>query len=691
MKQHFYPLLAVSIFCVASLVASSQSSSLEFISCTSEPMRLSVLDDAVRLPASNQLFLGVDHPEATSCSGHLSQEMRIRATCGSAVMYEVKVFIDDIADAIVLHSATGMELDSSGEAVLWLDTELAVDSVFRYAGLPFAGDCQLYHRIVWTVWDSCGQQAMCETKVQLYDGTPGILATIGGPYSIVSDFGRFYLHAEDLVLFQDDCATRENVLFSHDSLEYIPTLTEKYCEIPGIEIELPYQIWVADQGVDANCDGQISWEERRRSQIWVQVVFLDQPGTYIDCYGFMMIVGTILERTQLGVPHVRVSFEGSQMPFPSDTTDLSGNFKIVPLNFSFQAPAKIVPFRNDNHKEGVSTLDVVRLQKHLLGIEPLNNPYDWIAADANRSSSLSAIDLVELRKLILGIYEKLPLNTSWRFVPKSYNFSDTTQWQFKEYVDFNPFGMPRQYDFIGIKIGDINRSLVPGFNQFLPRTTPTVIGLVTDHQTFRAGDIVEVPVYTREQQSFLGFQFTLAHPGLEFVDLQPGILHISEEELGLFEDHLTMSWFDMSGVQSDSDQPLMTFRFLARYSGALDRTLELHSAITEAEWYTLEDEVLHPVLGFYDATSGAIVNTPVCHPNPWTGSTTITCILPAASDLHLQMFDPQGRLLFSRHQDGVAGSNSVRVHHDDLSSAGLFFYRVTAGAFSASGKMIHEK
>ncbi len=43
-----------------------------------------------------------------------------------------------------------------------------------------------------------------------------------------------------------------------------------------------------------------------------------------------------------------------------------------------------------------------------------------IAADANRSGSITSFDIVEFRKLILGIYDELPNNTSWRFVDKSY-------------------------------------------------------------------------------------------------------------------------------------------------------------------------------------------------------------------------------------------------------------------------------
>jgi hypothetical protein len=72
----------------------------------------------------------------------------------------------------------------------------------------------------------------------------------------------------------------------------------------------------------------------------------------------------------------------------------------------------------------VSTLDLVLIQKHLLGRAKLNSPYKLIAADANRSGVITALDLLEIRKLILGITNKFQNNTSWRFVDDFYEFPD---------------------------------------------------------------------------------------------------------------------------------------------------------------------------------------------------------------------------------------------------------------------------
>ena len=75
----------------------------------------------------------------------------------------------------------------------------------------------------------------------------------------------------------------------------------------------------------------------------------------------------------------------------------------------------VTAYDDTDHRNGVTTLDLILIQKHILGLQSFESPLQWIAADANRSETLTARDLVELRKLILGIHEKLPRNTSWRF------------------------------------------------------------------------------------------------------------------------------------------------------------------------------------------------------------------------------------------------------------------------------------
>jgi hypothetical protein len=59
--------------------------------------------------------------------------------------------------------------------------------------------------------------------------------------------------------------------------------------------------------------------------------------------------------------------------------------------------------KGGDYLNGVSTLDLVMIQRHILGLQTLDNNYLMIAADVNNDGKVTASDLTELRKLILGV------------------------------------------------------------------------------------------------------------------------------------------------------------------------------------------------------------------------------------------------------------------------------------------------
>ena len=141
-----------------------------------------------------------------------------------------------------------------------------------------------------------------------------------------------------------------------------------------------------------------------------------------------MLIGNIEGEEGQAVSGVEVSI--TNVPMTPDTTNIQGQYSLAGLNKG--TGYMVVPFNDLDHREGVSTLDLVLIQKHLLGRAKLNSPYKMIAADANKSGNITAMDLIEIRRLILGINSRFPNNTSWRFVDQGYSFIDP----------FNPFGHP---------------------------------------------------------------------------------------------------------------------------------------------------------------------------------------------------------------------------------------------------------
>ncbi len=143
------------------------------------------------------------------------------------------------------------------------------------------------------------------------------------------------------------------------------------------------------------------------------------------------------------------------------------------MNYGGLVPAAgytydIIPSRNNDPRNGVTTYDITLISKHILGITPLDSPYKILAADVNQDGKVTTFDIVVLRKLILGAIDALPNGKSWRFIPEDYVFpnpNDPSNPPFPEKITVpNTLGYPTgSYRFWGVKIGDVNLTADPDY------------------------------------------------------------------------------------------------------------------------------------------------------------------------------------------------------------------------------------
>jgi hypothetical protein len=68
--------------------------------------------------------------------------------------------------------------------------------------------------------------------------------------------------------------------------------------------------------------------------------------------------------------------------------------------------------------DGVNTIDLLKIQQHILAIVPLTNWFDRVAADADGSSTISVADLNEVKDLVLGVTTTLSV-PEWRYMNKA--------------------------------------------------------------------------------------------------------------------------------------------------------------------------------------------------------------------------------------------------------------------------------
>jgi hypothetical protein len=168
------------------------------------------------------------------------------------------------------------------------------------------------------------------------------------------------------------------------------------------------------------------------------------------------IGGIISTEGNQNVQGVTVTISGSLSQTSTTTTNGGYSFLI----FKSGGEYTVTPKLDKSPLNGISTFDLLLIQKHILGIQALNSPYKMIAADVNNSKSISTLDLIQLRKLILGLDLQFLNNTSWRFVDERYIFPNPKNpWaeKFPEEVYINKT-TSRNGNFVAIKIGDINAS-----------------------------------------------------------------------------------------------------------------------------------------------------------------------------------------------------------------------------------------
>ena len=104
-------------------------------------------------------------------------------------------------------------------------------------------------------------------------------------------------------------------------------------------------------------------------------------------------------------------------------------------------------------------------------------------------------------------------------------------------------------------------------------------------------------------------------------------------------------------------------------------------------WYTIEQ-----VVGGTESPSlPTVYSLDQNYPNPFSRETTITYGLPEACTVDIAVYDVQGRLAAKPgHEHEAAGYYQVKLTAEDL-SPGIYFYRLTAGDFVATRKMVLVK
>ncbi|MBP8238416.1 MAG: hypothetical protein KAX50_00515 [Saprospiraceae bacterium] len=323
----------------------------------------------------------------------------------------------------------------------------------------------------------------------------------------------------------------------------------------------------------------------------------------------------------------------------------------------------------------VSTFDLILIQRHILGIQPLNSPYKIIAADVNRSGTVTILDMILLQMEILAIQNPAE-QLVWRFIPADYEFPNPANpWSevFPEQIDFEDlWGNHPDQDFIVIRVGDVTNCSTPDLNDIELRNAPeNTLWLDLPDATLNANEMYTVAFKSNDLSRASGFQF-----GLEFNDTQ---LSLADIEYNILEsnnirtsntskDLINVSWVNpQPGRAFTKDEVLFRLVFFATTNGRLSDLLHLSGRGLNIEAYNHDLQSMGIALRFGgQSLAPDRFELYQNKPNPVHEMTSIGFYLPRWENVVLTISDLQGRVVLSKSGSFEQGYNEFTFSAEEL-------------------------
>ena len=383
------------------------------------------------------------------------------------------------------------------------------------------------------------------------------------------------------------------------------------------------------------------------------------------------------------------------------STDTNGEY-LIDTSIPTGGGYTIAPKKTTNYLNGIATDDMIGISKVILGIEIAPSPYRLLAADLNRSGSVTTFDLVVLRKaLLLGPVDTASFDYDWRFISSDFIFPNLS----------NPFGtaIPRVFtinnpdtisgiDFIGYKAGDFTGNAAPNlFAESEDRSYTDELSFTFEDHKFSQGETKEIILKAADDLELNGFQFSL-----QFDPAAMEVLSLEAAEEGLEETHAGMQEalkgkihilaYQATGKSIEAKDGLIKLTIRAKREINLSEVLQIGQSHLQAEIYQTNKEVAKLKLE-YKATPTAINTTSKsgAYPNPFQNQTTLNFNLPLEGLVTLTITDQAGRLISQQSKFMQAGQQQWALSAEVLNTEKLFFYRLDGPNLQTNGCLVRQQ
>ncbi|TVR83874.1 MAG: HYR domain-containing protein [Saprospirales bacterium] len=532
--------------------------------------------------------------------------------------------------------------------------------------------------------------------------------------------GDFYPVGQTSVLFQlfenstllDECEVLVEVQDDQSPTMDCTTLLIEQLENPGdslVWVNIPEVLANDNCGIEAivnnyNDDGPEVSDYFPEGITPIEFTAIDSSGNSAHCTTTVIVLdsaetldtfflaGEILSPAGYPPGEVALGITGN-----IDSVYLSNSTGFYLFQFPQFSSFEVAPEFNQNWLDGVSTLDLILIQRAVLGIDTLANPYYIIAADANNDGAISTIDLILLQRLILGLDSELAGNTSWRFIPEDYTFDHPQNPLAENWPETRSYSLLEENlsteNWVAIKTGDVNGDAAAAGS----RISRPIFPLLSE-VAFTDRGIVEIIFRAGVKQKVSGVQMEFNLCDKQFINWEhdfEGSILTGVSDMDFFLDQkksqYRVVWYHPTGVLVNEGDKLFSFILDGIYEKIEPEDLiQLSSVNPFRENLIIQAEGLksfRPVIEFRDTETARGFELHQSVPNPTAGYTDIPFTLPSDLNVILEIFDSHGNKFKSKEINGYSGLNFSRVNLEQFPS-GMYIYRLSTGDLSASKKLI---
>ena len=400
------------------------------------------------------------------------------------------------------------------------------------------------------------------------------------------------------------------------------------------------------------------------------------------------VSGTIYNMRNEAVEKVEMQLsQKTQNTYEKQMTDISGGyaFQHIEKDVSY----RLIGHKNDDYQNGISTLDIILLQHHILGLRTFDSPSKYLAGDINKNRSISSTDIVLLRRLLLNQIDVFPNSDSWIFVDEkslSNLNEDDAPWDVPMYVDLRRDLLDNE--LVGIKIGDLDQNAIA--NSALARGRSLETYSLVKNVIESSNEIV-LEIKSTKELSSMGLQIGLTFDDskVDLISVKSPLFDIVSDDLHIDAGSLRLSNASLSSKEIQAGDRILTLRFDKKRVDVRDINLELMlDSDLSSEIYSDNYEALQLHL-IRDKRSSPEIELLQNKPNPFTDYTIIEFSLPSQQEVSFNLFDLNGKSVFQFNELFVAGSNQISISKEGLGlNKGIYYYQIKTQSRSLIKKMI---